>query len=242
MNSIITLQDFFNKDTLNIFTDASIQKYPDETVGCAGAFVVGGEDFQNADIIESARVIVRNTTNNNSEATGVLLGVQKAIEYRDGFKTINLISDSKITIFGIRDWIFDQIVRTGNRPALIGSSGKEVANQNILLQIINTILYYDLRINLYHQNGHININKYTDVQEAYKTFKTSNTILQDIDIELIRAISWCNDVVDNFTREEVINFNHNSTKYIYENLVEFGYSQFNVNKYKQLIGKGEKGK
>ena len=60
---IVPKHAMFNYDTVNIFTDASIIKYPNETIGCAGAHIVTGYDAT-SEILEQPRIIIRNSTNN----------------------------------------------------------------------------------------------------------------------------------------------------------------------------------
>lgn len=224
----------FNKDTLNIFTDASIIKYPDgETVGCAGAHIITGSDPVN-NILEQPRTIIRNTTNNNSEIKAILLGIQRALVYRNRYKTINLISDSKICIYGLREWVFNWVNDSVNSDVLIGSQGDPVANQDVILQIIYTIINNGLVINLYHQKGHVRDSE-KSLTEAKNTFINSNHIQDDIDIELIKNISIANNIVDNFTRETLKSYPRIPQPVPINNLVSFTYNGFDTNRYKELL-------
>lgn len=224
----------FNDDTLNIFTDASIIKYPEETIGCAGAHIVTGNDAISK-VLEQPRIIIRNTTNNNSEINAILLGVRSALKYKGIFKTINIISDSKICIFGLREWIFNWIKDSKNSNVLISSQGTEVANQSVILDIIYTILGNDIQINLYHQNGHVHLTSEKSMNEAKETFRNSNHIQHDVDMELIRNISIANDIVDKFTKVELQNFTRTEI-FPTSQLVSYFYEPFDVEKYKKLIG------
>ena len=230
---IVPKHAMFNYDTVNIFTDASIIKYPNETIGCAGAHIVTGYDAT-SEILEQPRIIIRNSTNNNSEINAILLGVRCALRYKN-FKQINLISDSKICIFGLREWIFNWIRDSQGSDVLISSQGTEVANQQVILQIIYTILNNDLRINLFHQNGHVNINNQKQMENAKNTFINSNHIEDDIDMELIKEISIGNDIVDKFTRKELENFSPETPIPNTQELVRFFYDPFDVDKYKHLL-------
>ena len=130
-----------NSNTLNIFTDASIKQVGQETVGCAGAFCVAGKDRT---IINQTNRILRYATNNSSEITAVKLGIDLAIDYRNDFDTINLFSDSKICIYGLREWIFNWIDNMSN-GVLYNSSNTEVANQEMFKKIINLITHYNTK-------------------------------------------------------------------------------------------------
>ena len=84
---ILRNENIFNKDTLNIFTDASITtiRKPghNETIGCPGAYVIGGDKE-----LDLQTQILRNSTNNNSEITAIFMGVLEAQKYRNYFGEI----------------------------------------------------------------------------------------------------------------------------------------------------------
>lgn len=230
----------FNKDTLNIFTDGSIKKFyingEEETIGCAGANIVI-TDESGIHSIEAATEITRNTTNNDTEIRSILLGVQRALYYRDNypFRYINIIADSKICIYGLREWIFNWINNTDpNTKVMISSQGTPVANQQVILQIIYTILQNNLSINFYHQNGHKNCNNMKDMIKAKETFIKSNYISCDVDLELIKNISIANDYVDKFTKYELDNFVPD--RIIRPNeYMHYIYKPFDSDKYNELI-------
>lgn len=232
---MITNDLMFNSNTLNIFTDASIKKMPDgETIGCAGAYVIVGPRASDEYVIEKDIRIIRGTTSNNSEIHAVKLGIEKALKYRGlGFRTINLISDSKICIYGLREWIFKWIPDSVGKDCLIGSTNQEVANQDVILQIIYTILDNDLNINFYHQNGHVKINNMKNMLEAKTTFITSNFLKNDVDLELIKNISIANDAIDVFTG--YILDNTQFSKVYPQPMMRYIYVPFDKDKYAKLI-------
>ena len=112
--SIITKDTLFNDRTLNIFTDASIVKIENETIGCAGNNIVA-----NNTIIDQPRLIYRNSTNNNSEIAAIHMAVVNALNYRHQFETINIFSDSKICIYGLREWIFNWIADENTKDGVL---------------------------------------------------------------------------------------------------------------------------
>ena len=230
----------FNKDTLNIFTDGSIKKFyincEEETIGCAGANIVVTDEI-GIHSIEAATEITRNTTNNDTEIRSILLGVQRALYYRElyPFKYINIIADSKICIYGLREWIFSWINNTDpSGKIMISSQGTPVANQQVILQIIYTILQNNLNINFYHQNGHKNCNNMKDMKAAKEAFIKSNYISCDVDMELIKNISIANDYVDKFTKQELDRFipDRIIRPNIYMNYI---YKPFDADRYNELI-------
>jgi ribonuclease HI len=229
---MITNDLMFNDHTLNIFTDASIRKMPDgEVIGCAGANIIVGSDAVGG-VIEQDTRIIRNSTSNNSEINAVKLGIEKALKYRGPqFTTINLISDSKLCIYGLREWIFNWIdVSVGE--CLIGSTNQEVANQDVILNIIYMILDNQLSINFYHQKGHVTYSP-SSMNEAKQLFMSSNFLTHDVDMELIKNISIANNAIDKLTRCIV---NNNSFGKVYPtSIIRYFYQPFDVKLYAQLI-------
>ena len=188
---------FFNESSVNIFTDGSIYKSntTGETIGCAGAITVQPNGIQ--DIYDSQ--ILRNSTNNHCEIYSIYLGIRSILvnDLHNKYKVINLFSDSKICILGLREWIFNWITKINSHGMMISSSGKEVANQELFSTIAQMIVQNNIFINLYHQKGHINVNKYKDVAIAISTFEVSNRIR--IDNSIARNISKYNDLIDVYT-------------------------------------------
>lgn len=199
---------FYSDDTLNIFTDASIKKYDNETIGCPGAICV-----VKGNVTDSKLNVLRHTTNNNSEITAIYYGILLAVKYKDVFKNINLFSDSKICVFGLREWIFNWIkaiqkesdniedyVQGYNPNILIGSTNQPVMNQSEIIMTIQTILANDLKINIYHQRGHVNVRKIDSLNNAKECFMKNNSI-HDIDTDTIITLSNYNNLIDQATRD-----------------------------------------
>ena len=227
--NIITNDLIFNDRTLNIFTDASIIKTDtNETIGCAGNNII-----VNNTILEQPTQIIRNSTNNNSEITAIYMAVVNALKYRDKFDIINIFSDSKICVFGLREWIYNWI-KISPGDVLISSQEKPVANQEIILRIIYFILNHNLRINLYHVKGHVNYNSPDQLFTAKEIFMSSNHIKHDIDIELIRNICIANDQVDNFTREQLNNCIFDEVP-VKRSFIGVKYTPFDSKRYANLL-------
>jgi ribonuclease HI len=221
----------FNNDSVNIFTDASIYKTKtsEETIGCPGFITI-----IDSQIVNCGYKILRYTTNNNSEINAIRLGILEALKYQGQFKYINLFSDSQICIFGLREWIF-QWVKCIHNNVMFNSSGKEVMNQSEFLDIIYTIILNNLNINLYHQKGHVT-KSFDSLNIAMKTFKRSNGINNNIDIELIKNISDMNNNIDKYTREKLMEFVNNfMNSYKMVNPISFEFNRIDMDKYKQLL-------
>lgn len=228
--------EIFNKKTLNIFVDASILKLEDiqETVGCPGGLCVMMNTYGVPHTFDAFHCITRHTTNSNSEIKAVLLGVNKALQYRNSFEVINLFSDSKVCIHGLKYWIFNWMNTIRNKR-IYNSSKQEVGNQEVFINIINTIMNTNLSINLFHQKGHVT-NTNESINHAMEVFKETNKI-DYVDRNLIVDLSYYNDYVDIMTKNVLYN-----TKFTQYN---GGINPFNyvpdrehfIKKYKYLINK-----
>ena len=193
---MVGINELYAPGILNIFTDASIVKYPDETIGCSGFIATTLDSSGNINDICTGTKINRFSTNNDSEIKAIEMGVNFAIMNKNNFRLINLFSDSKICIYGLREWIYNwtSTIRNGR---LMSTSG-EVMNQEAIKRIICSIINNKLQINMFHQNGHIDCKKSKDIEKASNTFLKSNDF--ELDEVSIITISAYNDLIDNFTR------------------------------------------
>lgn len=226
-----------DQNSISVFTDASIFKVNSDTyIGAPGFATV-----YNHQIINSGVNIIYGATNNYSEIAAIHMGILELLRYNGKFKTLNLFSDSKISILGMRDWIFKWIDTTNHAGTIFNSSGMVVANQDIFLNTMKLIISNGLQVNLYHQRGHINYEKQSEVFRAMKDFDISN----NFEISYDQAVEICryNDFVDNNTRDTLhkivgaMLYNQS----IYDMLVyPFTYvpKKNEVEEYKKLINKG----
>lgn len=220
------LSYFKNKNTLNIFCDASIENLDNGKFrGCYGALAVYGDQP-----IDEIYKVCNNTSNNDAEIKAIRSAIILAAKYKTRFQNINILSDSQISIYGIRDRIFNW--RMINET-LYGSSNNPIANQSIFLEIVNIIVSKQLRIKFYHQKGHVS-SSIKSRFHAKEVFMRSNSI-DSVSDDLIKYISYWNNVVDNESRTllynlYLINSNNEPINFIASN--EF---QNQLIKYKQLI-------
>lgn len=218
--------DFYKPEILNIFTDASIKNRPNgKFSGCYGATAVVCDT-----IIEEMCRVNTDTTNNNSEIKGIRAGVHLALKYRCNYQTINIFSDSQISVFGLRDRIFNWCLKDG---VLINKSKEPVKSQEVYYEIIHMILINQLHINLYHQKGHVD-NNYNSLQDAEHVFRSSNSIRYTIDLNFIRYISAWNNYIDCATRNMLLTYDKSMEYY---DAIHYQPFIFNKAAYKQLIGK-----
>ena len=196
--------DIFNTDTLNIFTDASIYKYPDGfTVSAPGCECVANDGEKNVllDSCYDLNNLVYGSTNNDGEIRAIYLGVLYALKYKDYFKYINLFSDSNLCIQTLTNWIYTWCLSKDANGIIYTGGGTPVMNQSVIVSIIDTIVHFGLSINFYHQKGHVNMSA-ASLQKAYDDFiKTNKLQRYNVDREFIKTISFHNDSVDVKTKE-----------------------------------------
>ena len=197
---MLQFNDFFNANTLNIFTDASMNSH--NTIACAGCMCVYGEVDKKLPYLHTdfKSQIWKNVTNNIGEAIAVQMGIFEALEHRN-FPIIRVISDSQITIFGIRDRIFNWKESKKHPGKLVGTSDV-IKNQEYFLEMLYVMLEANVPIQFVHQQGHVT---FTDksLADAEHVFVASNGIRDNVDKDLIKAISMFNNYVDRTTRKQL---------------------------------------
>ena len=130
---MIMLNDFFNKNTLNIFTDASMNSYGNS--GCAGSCFVFGEIDKRFPLLNTQlhTRVIKKCTNNFAEGRAIADAIYRAIPYIHNFSTIRIISDSQITIYGIRDRMMNWKISKKKGEIIINLS--QVSPMQVQLQI-----------------------------------------------------------------------------------------------------------
>lgn len=188
---MIRYKSVFNKNTLNIFTDASTTKVKDEIIAAPGYIAVIDDIVVNKEI-----EILRDTSISEAELFAIYMAIQYAVLNTKRVYTINIFSDSQFSVYGLREWIFKWVNNIRN-DKLYNSSGKEVAHQNLFMAIIYTILQYDLQVSFFHNRGHFN---YSQINEFIDLFTKHNFLSDNIDREMAKTIIYYNDRIDNETR------------------------------------------
>ena len=201
---MIMLKDFFNADSLNIFTDASMNSYG--VSGCAGVCLVFGEIDKRFPILNTQldTMVIKNTTNNCAEGRAIINALHLATKYKNQYKTIRIISDSQVNIYGIRDRIVNWKI-SGKKDKdgfghFVGSQGA-IKNQDIFLEALYLILENNLSVELLHQAGHTSFSNPDLLIKSGELFKKYNGIEDELDIELLRALAFYNNYVDRNTRD-----------------------------------------
>jgi ribonuclease H len=220
--------NIFNDRSISIFTDASFRaynKYSGVGTVCSGACV-----YNNDVLIDQQFYIQKNKTVQQGELYAILMGVSMAYKYRN-FGTIRLFSDSQTSIFAIRDRIFKWL-NLQKRYGGILDEGGEIKNVDYIMNIIHTLLTNNVPIELYHVKGHVNVNSNNSLINAINVFRASNRISMNVDYDLIRQISECNDQVDRFTKF-MLNYEVNPKEYT--EAIAFGYGGIDTNRYRGLL-------
>lgn len=200
---------FFNSETLNCFSDASMKKTEKggPLATCAGSIAVCKDN-----IISDLCTITSECTVPAAELRGIRNSLTIALANRNNFRVINLFSDSQISVFAIRDfihkWRYDfnaKCYYLGNNP---------VKNQEIIIECL--ILLDELQktnfVNIFHQSGHVK-NSIDDIRHSIEVFKKSNSINCKVDYNFARYISTWNNYIDDKTRSIIRNTNVKNTYY-----------------------------
>lgn len=186
---------------INLFCDASINI--DKKVACGGCYIT----CQNENGIQNLgfqRIIQTNATNNSAEILAIWVGVIEAIKIKHRYPNavFRLFSDSKISLYGLRDWMKNWIARMNPDGVLIASNGQPVMNQERFIDIFNLIVENNLHIELYHQRGHVKDRNMSSKLARAHFIKANKVPPENLGLD-IEYISDCNDIIDNLTRQAI---------------------------------------
>lgn len=187
---------------INIFCDASIDT--DKRVACGGCYIVLQGNDSSYTPLHYKMYLQHHATNNSAEILAIWTGVIEAVKIRQQYPNaiFRLFSDSKISLYGLRDWIKNWIKNSQRRgtDVLINSSGQEVANQQCFIDIFNLIVETGLKIEFYHQRGHVGESGGVDLDRARAQFIKANKVSPENLGLNIQFLSQCNSYIDNMTR------------------------------------------
>lgn len=186
-------------NSLNIFTDASVKHFKDLgiTVGCPGFTIF----VDNTMLLPVDYHFILDSTNNESEITAILDALKTVYEkgiYFTDIERINVFSDSKISIYGLREWYKKWItnIRDGE---MYSSSGKPVANQRFFLFIMACVTLINKPVNFYHVNGHIDLWNKNSINKFINTFIKENQCNRNLSKDEIDFLVDGNNLVDEIT-------------------------------------------
>lgn len=192
---------------INLFCDASIDL--NRKIACSGCYITSHSYDMGvpSNFIDMGRrlMIQTDATNNSSEILAIWLGVREAIRLRRIYPgaVFRLFSDSKISLYGLRDWMKNWVKNIDSNGILISSSGAPVMNQQKFIEIYNMIIENNLKIELYHNRGHAGGGGKVSLKDARIQFIKANKVPPEGLGLTIEYISNYNSLVDNATREAV---------------------------------------
>lgn len=189
---------------INIFCDASIDNT--SKIACGGCFITM-QDSVGVHELGSRLILQTNATNNSSEILAIWTGIIEALRLREQYPgaVFRLFSDSKISLYGCRDWMKNWIANIREDGTLISSSGDPVKNQQRFIEIFNLIVENNLRIEFYHQRGHVTDGKVSMAQARAQFIKANKVPPEGLGLN-IEYLSHYNDIIDNLTRNCIKNY------------------------------------
>lgn len=190
---------------INIFCDASIDI--DARIACGGCIIVMQNDDGSINPMYHRLCLQTDATNNSSEILAIYTGIKEAIQLKSTYPNavFRLFSDSKISLYGLRDWIKNWIKNSQLRgtDVLISSSGQPVANQQYFIKIFNVIVDHNLCIEFYHQRGHVGQSGGVSMERARAQFIKVNKTSPELMGININFLCHYNNLVDSLTRDAV---------------------------------------
>ena len=192
----IMLSSIYNKETLNIFSDASTIQVNGVMYGCFGSICVVEDE-----IIDYQYMVRAYTTVNECEISGILLSLNFALKYKDKFRFINIFSDSLLSVKGLTEYIYGWKYRN---YCLYNSNNEMVANQYMFVEafdLYQKLLLSNPNCKIYWQAAHMKIENANELCSAEDKFRRYNSFYGKIDLNFVRYISQFNNFVDNATRQ-----------------------------------------
>src|SRR5574344_801950 len=159
----------------NIFVDASVHGFKNgKFISCSCACLVNEScNDQNIDKLPKITKILNNSTNNIGELEAIFIGIELGESLCLPGDIINIYSDSKISVFSLREWISKW---TLTDDGYLLNKSKPIKNPGFLKKIIYKIVNSKNQIHLYHLPGHVNINNKMEIENAYNYFLSMNMI------------------------------------------------------------------
>lgn len=187
----------FYKNAVNVFTDASSTSRGKEMITCAGfATTINGS------LINTGCHVMKSTVM-YAELVAIHMGLEELMRYRETDLFLNIFSDSKVNIYGLREWAPYAWFKNRKDFQLITKQRKAAANQELLLDTMRVIVQGNVHVSLIHIMGHTKPNKTTDMIKFAKTFNQSNgnrVPLNSIPMEYLREMAEWNNFIDVHTR------------------------------------------
>lgn len=212
INHNITLPEYYNPYTLNIFSDASFGIKGKKR----GAYAVVCVCCDT--IIDEFRAFCGDHTIVVSETRGIRRALDMGLRYSSQYQYINIFSDSQLSIQSIRDFIYHWKYNE-KKKCFLNTNGAIVHNQGLILECnqLYSVLCQRTHTQLLHQKGHVD-SGYSEIVNAVDVFKKSNYVNGNIDLNFIRYISTWNNYVDDKATKKLKN---DRSRYSYNDPFEY---------------------
>nr|DAI13048.1 MAG TPA: RNAseH-like protein [Caudoviricetes sp.] len=219
----LNIKDIFNKDSIAVFVDASVNV--ERNTACSGAVIVD-ENFDT----KYTDVVLSEATNVKGELVAIKIGIEEGLKTHR--KIINLFSDSEISVKSLKEWLFKWEKKGRHKKILLNSNGEEAVHSAIIMEIVEMIVKNShVNINIFHQKGHIGSSSYP-YSKIKRLFHNNNGFI--IDDNFIDIMKTYNDMVDHYTKNSL-----NIAPTVGRNFTPHVKSMFNIDseviqKYKKL--------
>lgn len=196
-NQQISLLQFKNTDTINIFTDGSYVRHL--KFGAYATAVVNMED-----IIYVDSGFHPSPTGGDIELLGLRLALNVAYMFamQKTYPFINVFCDSLYAIEAVRKYIYTWTYVPVTNTYIIKSTKKEAHFIELIFEcnkLFQELLAIVPAFNLYYQGGHAD-NRADSLEKAQEKFTRINGLRYDVDRNLIRYISFYNNYVDKMAK------------------------------------------
>lgn len=196
---MIEISKFFNKESVCIFTDSSVRKVNDITYSSPSILII-----DSGDVISDPQtygVVLSDSTSNQGEIYAILLALSYIEQWKiNRSKTINIFSDSSISIVGLKKWYESWLNNMDTEGIIYNSNNDPVSNQEIFLKCMLSILNMDRHINFYHVSGHMCSGDFKTAYLFNSKFKSKNEFSDNLSRSLIDLLIKFNDKVDKYSR------------------------------------------
>lgn len=183
----------FGKDTINIFTDASVKKIDTSTVGVSSVYVYRGTDI----LVSSSRTISEPTII-EAELYSIYLAIQEVAKLADeSVKYINIYTDSKGAKEILTNSVFKWVANCYDGKVIHKSADKELSYSDLLFNILHAITWNDLELHIYHIGAHTPMSSFTKYKDDVKEkFKLINKLDTDVSDQFIKNLCIGNHMAD----------------------------------------------
>ena len=235
------LKDFFNEESICIFTDASFQNLSDDVSIACGITAPSYCVYWNNQCIEQGYSLLGNSNSQQGELYALSMGINAIPKYSN-FKNIRIFSDNKNAIFSTREWIRNWVRETNAGRNSLGENGR-ICNQDYIMNNVYSVISSGRYIEFYHIMGHVDIRRPMDIERAKSMFLRSNSFIDEVDDDLIYMVAMGNTVVDNYSTTMLKSCMFNNQIGVSYPAISFGYKKFDMNEYIGLVNKnGERRK